>query len=143
MANNAVDCFVQYIKNNNGGNSYGIMLDDGFATFRSGVARNCTVRGSGKYGIFAGNGNIITGCTASSIDAPYFPTTTGYYAYGTGNIFDGNTAVECNTGFNVSNNNLCKGNVARNNSSLNYTAGNNVIVSSPGSATNAFSNFSF
>ncbi len=141
-ANNAVDCFVQLIKNTNGGNSSGITLDDGFATFRSGVARNCTIRGSGKYGIFAMNGNVITGCTVTSIDAPYYPTSTGYYAYGDGNIFDGNTAVQCSTGFSISSGNLCKGNVARANS-LNYSVGNNIIVSSPSNATNAFSNFSF
>lgn len=141
--NNVVDCFVQFIKNTNGGNSSGIVLDDGFATFRSGVARHCTVRGGGKYGIFAMNGNIVTGCSVTSIDAPYYPTVTGYYAYGNGNIFDGNTAVECSTGFSTKSGNLYKGNSAHANFGANYSGGNAVIVSSPSNATNAFSNFSF
>jgi hypothetical protein len=139
-ANNVLECMVQIVKNTGNGNATGIVLDEGTGNSRGGAARNCTVRGAEDYGIYAFDGAVVSGCSVTGLSTPYVGVSKGFYAYGKGNLFEGNSATHCDTGFDVNSGNLCKGNVAANNSTDYWSS--MVVVTSQGAATNAFSNFS-
>lgn len=133
---NINNCQVQNIANTSTNNhpAIGILLDDGFGYLQGGVARGCFVRNVDDYGIY-----VTTGCLVSQ--SSVFDAGTGFYAYGTGNVFDSNTASGCSTGFYTGYGSLAKGNAATDNYSQNFT-GSQIIVTSPNNATNAFANFS-
>lgn len=133
---NINNCQVQNISNSSTNNhpAIGILLDDGYGYLKGGVARGCFVRNVDDYGIYATTGCLVSQCSV-------YDASTGFHAYGKGNVFDSNTASGCSTGFYASSLNLCKGNAGTDNSGSDFTFGQ-VVAASPSTATNVFSNLS-
>jgi hypothetical protein len=134
---NINNCQVQNISNSSTNNhpAIGILLDDGFGYYQGGVARGCFVRNVDNYGIYATTGCLVSQCSV-------FDASVGFYAYGSGNVFDSNAASGCSTGFGLGSSNLAKGNASSDNSVYDFSPGT-VVVQSQSGATNIFSNFSW